>query len=70
MRYQEHTQPEQPSTGVNPGMMAGTAGYTLLLGVAFVLAGMHGRQRWVAFWGVTMVLAGAAYMIALLLGAD
>jgi hypothetical protein len=71
MRYQEHSQPDdQPSTGVSPGMMAGTAGYTLLLGVAFVFAGLRGRQRWVAFWGVTMVLAGAAYMIALLLGAE
>jgi hypothetical protein len=68
MRYQEHTPPEQSSTGVSPGMMAGTAGYTLLLGVAFILFGLRGRQRWVAFWGVTMVLAGSAYMIALLLG--
>jgi hypothetical protein len=41
-----------------------------LLGVAFVLAGLRGRQRWVAFWGATMVLAGAAYVIALLLGAE
>ena len=70
MRYQEHMQPEAPSAGVSPGMMAGTAGYTLLLGVAFILFGLRGRQRWVAFWGATMVLAGAAYMIVLLLGAE
>ena len=68
MRYQEKTQLEAPLTGVSPGMMAGTAGYTLLLGVAFVLFGLRGRQRWVAFWGVTMVLAGAAYLIAILAG--
>lgn len=51
-------------------MMAGTAGYTLLLGLAFVFFGLRGRQRWIAFWGVTMVVAGAVYLIALMLGAD
>ena len=49
-------------------MMAGTAGYALLLGVAFVFFGLRGRQRWIAFWGVTMVLAGLAYFVALLAG--
>ncbi len=68
MRYQETTPSENPPAGVSPGMMAGTAGYTLLLGVAFVLFGLRGRQRWVAFWGLTMVLAGAAYLITLLVG--
>ena len=69
MRYQEHGHTESLPTGVNPGMMAGTAGYTLLLGVAFVYFGLRGRQRWIAFWGATMVIAGMAYLIALLLGA-
>jgi hypothetical protein len=64
MRYREHTEPESLATGVNSGMMAGTAGYTLLLGIAFVLFGLRGRQRWIAFWGVTMVVAGLAYIIA------
>lgn len=68
MRYQEHSEPESPPAGVSPGMMAGTAGYTLLLGVAFIYFGLRGRQRWIAFWGGTMVLAGALYMIALLAG--
>lgn len=64
MRYRETTQPGQPAAGVSPGMMAGTAGYTLLLGIAFVLFGLRGRQRWIAFWGATMVIAGVAYMLA------
>ena len=68
MRYQENTQIENPPAAVSPGMMAGTAGYTLLLGVAFVFFGLRGRQRWIAFWGVTMVLAGLAYFVALLAG--
>lgn len=68
MRYQEQSQTESPPTGVSPGMMAGTAGYTLFLGIAFVYFGLRGGQRWIVFWGATMVLAGAVYMIALLLG--
>jgi hypothetical protein len=68
MRYQEGTQIENPPAAVSPGMMAGTAGYTLLLGLAFVFFGLRGRQRWIAFWGGTMVFAGGAYCVALLLG--
>lgn len=68
MRYQENTPPEQPTAAVSPGMMTGTAGYTLLLGLAFVFFGLRGHQRWIAFWGATMVLAGAAYFVALLMG--
>ncbi len=68
MRYPENTPPEDLPAGVDPGMMAGTAGYTLLLGLAFVFFGLRGRQRWIAFWGATMVLAGAACLVALMLG--
>ncbi|MDT8386225.1 MAG: hypothetical protein RQ736_01835 [Thiogranum sp.] len=53
---------------LSTGMMAGTALYTLLLGFGFVAFGMYVQHRWLAFWGSTMVMAGSAFLIALLAG--
>jgi len=70
MRYQESIQQTEPAASVSTDMMVGTAVYTLLLGVAFVIFGMRVRKRWVSFWGATMVLAGSAYVIAIIAGLD
>ncbi len=51
-------------------MMVGTALYTLAIGVFFVVFGLRKRQRWIVFWGATMVVAGAAYVVAIALGVD
>jgi hypothetical protein len=70
MRYRESQQPaqEQPAAAVSTEMMVGTAVYSLLLGLAFVWFGLQGRQRWLAFWGATLSLAGLAYVVAVALG--
>ena len=68
MRYRESAEAEPPRSQVNPDMMTGTAVYTAALGVAFVIFGLRQRQRWLAFWGVTMVLAGGAYGLAVFIG--
>jgi len=70
MRYQESVQQTQAVYSVSTDMMVGTAVYTLFLGVAFVIFGMRVRKRWVSFWGATMVLAGAAYIVAIIAGFD
>lgn len=57
-----------PAYGAASDMLVGTAIYTLVLGAAFVVFCWRGRQRWLAFWGATMVVAGAAYLIAVVLG--
>lgn len=62
MRYEEL--PIDNMASVDPGMTMGTVIYTLLLGVFFVVFGMKVRQRWITFWGSTMVLAGGAYLVA------
>jgi hypothetical protein len=48
---------------VDPGMMLATVIYTLLLGIFFIFFGLRVHKFWVIFWGVTMVLAGGAYLI-------
>jgi len=62
MRFHEQ-QPENIAS-VDSGMVLGTAIYSLLLGIFFVVFGMKVRKRWVTFWGTTMALASGAYLIA------
>lgn len=64
MRFQEHQLDNIAS--VDPGMILGTVIYTFLLGIFFIVFGMKVRKRWIIFWGATMVLAGGAYLIAIL----
>ena len=64
MRFQEDQLDNIAS--VDPGMVLGTVIYTFLLGIFFIVFGMKVRKRWIIFWGATMVLAGGAYMIAIL----
>ena len=68
MRYDDSLQQADKIASVSTGMMVGTAVYTLLLGIGFVIFGIYVRKRWVTFWGGTMVLAGSAYLIAVLTG--
>ncbi|WP_455233923.1 hypothetical protein [Thiogranum longum] len=70
MRYEETAQLENPRSSVSTDMMVGTALYTLAIGVFFVVFGLRKRQRWIVFWGATMVVAGAAYVVAIALGVD
>lgn len=64
MRYQEGSEVEAPRSGVDTGMLVGTVSYALLLGIGMVVVGRAARQRWLAFWGATLVLASAASLIA------
>lgn len=49
-------------------MVLGTAVYTLLVGIGFVIFGVRVRKLWVTFWGATMVLASLAYLLATMAG--
>lgn len=65
MRYRENVDiAAAPHAGVDTGMLVGTVSYALLLGIGMVALGLAARQRWVAFWGGTLILASAAFLIA------
>lgn len=64
MRYENNLEVETPRSGVDNGILIGTVGYALLLGIGMVVIGHRARQRWLAFWGITLVLASAAFLIA------
>jgi hypothetical protein len=38
-----------------------TVWMTLIIGVVFLVAGIHGRQRWLVFWGALTLVACAVY---------
>ena len=62
MRYENTVETEMPRSGVDEGILVGTVGYALLLGIGMVLVGRRVQQRWLAFWGVTLVAASAAFL--------
>ena len=64
MRYKELPQQADAIASVSPDMTLATVVYTLLLGIGFVVFGLRVRKRWITFWGATMVLAGSAYLLA------
>lgn len=68
MRYEEAAQQVDSIASVSTDMVLATAIYTLLVGIGFVIFGVRVGKRWITFWGTTMVLAGAAYVTALVAG--
>ena len=40
-----------------------TVWLTFIIGVAFIIMGIYGRQRWLQFWGITTLIACGAYFI-------
>lgn len=69
MRYQESVETAAPRSGVDQGMLVATVGYALLLGIGMVAVGRRARQHWLAFWGASLVVASAAFLLAAAVGA-
>ena len=68
MRYREGTSPEELGSPIAEEITVGSAVFGLLLGVGFVIAGLRGRQLWLAVWGGMLVVASIAYLGAVLMG--
>ena len=47
-----------------------TVWFTLLCGIALLWMGIHGRQRWLQFWGGLTVLCCGVYFFRAQLGID
>lgn len=45
-----------------------TVWFTLLSGIALLGLGLHGRQRWLQFWGVLTIVCVAIYLMRDVLG--
>lgn len=68
MRYRESVETAALG-GVDQGRLAAMAGYALLSGIGMVVVWRRARQHWPAFWGASLVVANAAFLLAAAVGA-
>lgn len=67
MRYRDGDVLGEPASSTDE-MLIITAVIGLLIGLVLSVAGIRGRQIWLAFWSITLVLGSLAYMGARMLG--
>ena len=65
MRYREGDPAGVPDYGATDGFLVATVVFTLLTGIVFVIAGRHGRQLWLVFWGWLSILVCSGYLLFL-----
>lgn len=63
MRYREDGPAGVPAYGVTDDFLLATIVLTLFIGIVFVLAGRHGRQLWLTFWGWLSILVCSVYLV-------
>ena len=68
MRYREGETPDNIGSPVSGDMLIFGAIIGLLIGVVLSIAGIRGRQIWLAFWGGVLVVKSVAYLAASALG--
>ncbi|MDH5445425.1 MAG: hypothetical protein OEY52_07695 [Gammaproteobacteria bacterium] len=64
MRYRIGQEPgsgQEQAVGED-GLAIFTAIFSLFTGIGFIIAGIRGKQIWLAFWGGVMVLASLGYL--------
>lgn len=64
MRYRIGQDPAEIPTQSQgeDGLSIFTAVFSMLTGIGFIVAGIRGKQIWLAFWGGVMVLASVGYL--------
>lgn len=68
MRYRIGTEPPQPGASAHDPALYVEGGMGLLIGITLLVVALRGRQRWLAIWGGTLVVAASIYLIALVAG--
>jgi hypothetical protein len=67
MRYHIGATPAEPGPPVD-GTFTGVGIYGVVLGIGFSIAGLRSRQSWLLLWGLLLVIASSAYLLAPALG--
>lgn len=62
-RYRIGETPETGGDHLTENLQTGAAVFGLLVGLGFVIAGVRGKQYWLAIWGAGLVIASVAYLI-------
>jgi len=69
MRYRIGDTPDQPGDPVGQGAIIGSAVFSFVLGLGFIVAGLRSRHHWLTLWGAGLSLASALYLAYALYGA-
>lgn len=67
MRYRIDQTAQQAASSTD-SFIVGSVFLGLMIGVILVLAGVRGRQYWIAIWGGSLVLASVIYLGAAAFG--
>jgi len=67
-RYREGEIPGELGPPVFDYLSAGTAVYSVLLGIGLIIAGRRFKQLWMTVWGAGLVIVSAGFLLALCLG--
>ncbi|NNM01132.1 MAG: hypothetical protein HKO62_10310 [Gammaproteobacteria bacterium] len=62
MRYRIEEFGDPAASVPSEGVFTGSAVYTLFIGLAFVAAGLRGRQYWLVSVGAILAVASAIYL--------
>ncbi len=68
MRYRIYEKSPHTGPAISDHTVLFTVVLSLLIGAVLVRLGMYGRQRWLVFWGASLVLVAMIYIVAMWLG--
>jgi len=69
MRYRIGDTPDELGDPIGQGPIVGSAVFSFVLGLGFVVAGLRSRHHWLTFWGAGLSLSSAFYLAFTLYGA-
>jgi len=62
-RYKIGETPETGADVLTQDIFIGAAVFGLLISIGFVIAGLRGKQYWLAFWGGGLTISSIAYLL-------
>ena len=68
MRYRVDQPGTAPAPDLSEGFLLATVLFTVLVGIGLVIAGRHGRQLWMVFWGWLTIVVCIATLGLMLWG--
>ncbi len=68
IRESEFFSGQPPRVSLGSEIFVGTAAVAVLIGLAFIVAGVRGRQYWIASIGFSLLVGSIAYLVILALG--
>ena len=62
MRYREEIPPELLTENLSSGMLLFTVSLAFVIGIILMWLGYKGKQMWLVFWSVGLIMASLSYL--------